>query len=146
MSQYKIQLDALKESYSSALENFHNTFIIHHTNPDSVEYSQIYSQEEGQIRAILGSLFSLQNSIETSIESWNKQIAILDEKLKVEKDANENLHTRVRDKKGTSRGSIGMIIESQESYDYQRLKNITLFIGDIILLYFIYSIAFAKEN
>ena len=146
MNQYKIELETLKESYSSALENFRNTFIIHHTNPDSVEYAQIYSREEEQLHVILGSLFSLQNSIETSIETLNEQISILDEKVKIEKDANENLHKRVRDKKGTSRGSIGMILESQESYDYQRLKNITLFIGDIILLYFIYSIAFAKEN
>uniref|UniRef100_A0A6C0BAT5 Uncharacterized protein n=1 Tax=viral metagenome TaxID=1070528 RepID=A0A6C0BAT5_9ZZZZ len=146
MSIYKTQLDTLKDSFSSALENFYNTFIIHHTNPDSVEYSQIYSQEKGQLSAIHGSLFTLQNSIQQSTDSLNKQISLLDERVKIEKDKNENLHKRVRDKKGAALGSIEMIIESQESYDYQHLKNVTLFVGDIILLYFIYSIAFAKKN
>ena len=146
MSIYKTQLDTLKDSFSSALENFHNTFIIHHTHPDSVEYSQIYSQEKGQISGIHGSLFTLQNSIPQSTDSLNRQISILDERVKIEKDRNEILHKRVRDKKGAALGSIEMIIESQESYDYQHLKNVTLFVGDIILLYFIYSIAFTKEK
>ena len=48
-SDYKTQLNTLDSSFSSAIESFYNTYIIHHTNPSSTEYSQIYAQEKGQI-------------------------------------------------------------------------------------------------
>jgi len=139
MSNYKDQLDALKKSFSSAVETFHNTYIIHHTNPDSAEYSQIYGQEKGQINAINTSLFTLKTTVQRSINMLNQQISVLDKKLEKEKDSNDVLHKKLDEKQGKELGSEELILETQEMYDYQRIKNISLFIGDVILLYFIYK-------
>lgn len=141
MSNYKEQLDALKKSFSSAVETFHNTYIIHETNPDSAEYSQIYAQEKGQINAINTSLFTLKTTVQSSIDMLNQQISVLDKKLEKEKESNDILHKKIDEKQGKELGSEELIIETQEMYDYQRIKNISLLIGDILLLYFIYELA-----
>lgn len=139
MSNYKEELDALKKSFSSVLETFHNTYIIHETNPDSAEYSRIYGQEKGQINSINSSLFTLETTVQSSIHALNQKISVLDKKLEKEKDSNEILHKKMDEKQGKELGSEELIIETQEIYDYQRIKNITLFIGDILLVYFIYE-------
>lgn len=141
MSNYKDQLDALKRSFSSAVETFHNTYIIHHTNPESAEYSQIYGNEKGQINTINNSLFNLDTTVQQSIDTLNLQISALDKKLEKEKDSNDILHKKLDEKQGKEFGSEELILETQEMYDYQRIKNISLFIGDIVLLYFIYKLA-----
>lgn len=141
MDNYKIKINALGTAFSSAIDNFHNTYIVHHTNPESTEYTQIYSRDMGQISEINTALFTLQNSVQTSIDSLNKQISLIDIKLKKEKELNTSLHRKLGDKRGKSLGSEELITETQEMYNYQLIKNITLFIGDVILLYLIYKMA-----
>lgn len=141
MNNYKTKINALETAFSSAIDNFHNTYIVHNTNPDSTEYSQIYSRDKGQISEIDTTLFTLQNSVKTSIDSLNKQISLLDIKLKKEKESNVNLHKKLGDKRGKSLGSEELITETQEMYNNQRIKNITLFIGDVILLFLIYKMS-----
>jgi hypothetical protein len=138
-SDYKTQLNTLDSSFSSAIENFYNTYIIHHTNPSSTEYSQIYAQETGQITSLNSSLFSLRNSVQSSISSLQKENSDLTTKLEREKSSNNILKQKLGEKRGKELGALHLIVESKQSYNYQYIKNATLLVGDIILLYFIYK-------
>jgi hypothetical protein len=139
-SEYKTQLSTIKSSFSSLLDNFYNTYIIHHTNPDSAEYNQIYSQEKGQINSLNTSLFSLQTDIKQSITFLEKDLTQVNKTLDVERALNVKLHKKFDDKKGKELGALGLIVESKESYNHQYFKNIGLFLGDILLVYVLYKI------
>lgn len=140
-SDYKTQLNTLDETFSTAIENFYNTYIIHHTNPNSTEYTQIYSQEKGQITSLNSSLFSLKNTVQTSITSLQDQNSKLSEKLEREKISNNILNQKLAEKRGKELGALHLIVESKQSYNYQYIKNVTLFIGDVILMYLLYRLA-----
>ena len=137
---FEAELKSIKDSFSSAIDNYYNTYIIHHTNPDSSEYTQIYAQEKGQINGLNASLFSLKTNVEQSIDLTQKQISELTIKLEREKSSNGILHTKLGEKRGKELGALNLIVESKESYNNQYLKNTTLLIGDVLLVYFMYKI------
>jgi hypothetical protein len=138
-SDYKIKLDSLNSSFSSAIDNFYNTYIIHHTNPSSTEYSQIYAQEKGQITGLNTSLFSLKMDVQTSIASLQQDISGLNTKLEKDRSENTILKQKLGEKRGKELGALHLIVESKQSYNYQYVKNVTLLLGDIILLYILYK-------
>jgi len=136
---YKTKLDTLNYSFSSAIENFYNTYIIHHTNPSSTEYSQIYAQEKGQISALNSSLFSLKADVQSSITSLQNDNSDLTVRIEREKLSNSILQEKLDEKRGKELGALHLIVESKQSYNYQYVKNTTLLIGDIFLLYLLYK-------
>ena len=137
---FEAQLKSIKDSFSSAIDNYYNTYIIHHTNPDSAEYTQIYAQEKGQINGLNASLFSLQTDVKQSIDLTQKKISELTVKLEREKSSSGILHTKLGEKRGKELGALNLIVESKESYNNQYLKNVTLLVGDVLLVYFMYKI------
>jgi sulfite reductase alpha subunit-like flavoprotein len=136
---YKTQITTLRSSFSTAIENFHKTYIVHHTTPESQEYSQIYAQEKGQITSLNNSVFTLKNDIIQSIDSLKKLIETLQQQLEKEKKSNTELHKKLNNKRGKELGALHLIVESKESYNNQYIKNITLLAGDVILVYLIYK-------
>jgi hypothetical protein len=136
---YKTQLNTLNSSFSSAIDNFYNTYIIHHTNPTSTEYSQIYAQEQGQIASLNSSLFSLKTDIQTSITSLQQDNSKLNTQLEKERYENTILKQKLGEKRGKELGALHLIVESKQSYNYQYVNNTTLLIGDIFLLYLLYK-------
>ena len=136
---YKTQLNTLNSSFSSAIENFYNTYIIHHTNPSSAEYSQIYAQEQGQISSLNSSLFSLKTDIQSSITSLQQENSGLNANLERERSLNDILKQKLGEKRGKELGALHLIVESKQSYNYQYVKNSTLLLGDIFLLYLLYK-------
>jgi hypothetical protein len=136
---YKTRLDTLNSSFSSAIDNFYNTYIIHHTNPSSTEYSHIYAQEKGQITSLNSSLFSLKTDIQSSISSLQQDNSVLNTKLEKERSENTILKQKLGEKRGKELGALHLIVESKQSYNYQYVKNTTILIGDIFLLYMLYK-------
>jgi predicted RNase H-like nuclease (RuvC/YqgF family) len=114
------------------------TYIIHHTNQSSSEYSQIYAQEKGQITSLNSSLFSLRNSVQSSITSLQQQNSDLNAKLEREKTSNNILKQKLGEKRGKELGALHLIVESKQSYNYQYVKNTTLLLADVFLFYLIY--------
>jgi hypothetical protein len=136
---YKTHLDTLNSSFSSAIDNFYNTYIIHHTNPSSTEYSQIYAQEKGQITSLNSSLFSLKTDIQSSITSLQQENSKLNTQLEKDRSSNTILKQKLGEKRGKEMGALHLIVESKQSYNYQYVKNSTLLLGDIFLLYMLYK-------
>jgi hypothetical protein len=138
-SDYKTQLNTLNSSFSTLIDNFYNTYIIHHINPSSTEYSQIYSQEKGQITSLNSSLFNLKNDVQSSITSLQQDNSKLNSKLEKERSSNNILKQKLGEKRGKELGALHLIVESKQSYNYQYVKNTTLFLGDVVLLYMLYK-------
>jgi len=138
-SDYKTQLNTLNSSFSTLIDNFYNTYIIHHTNQSSTEYSQIYAQEKGQITSLNSSLFNLKNNVQSSITSLQQDNSKLNSKLEKERSSNNILKQKLGEKRGKELGALHLIVESKQSYNYQYVKNTTLFLGDVILLYMLYK-------
>jgi hypothetical protein len=82
----------------------------------------------------------LQTDVKQSIDLTQKQISELTVKLEREKSSNEILHTKLGEKRGKELGALNLIVESKESYNNQYLKNVTLLVGDVLLVYFMYKI------
>lgn len=143
-SNYKTQLSTIRSTFSSLLDNFYNTYIIHHTNLDSAEYNQFYSQEKGQINGLNTSMFSLQTNVEQSISSIETKLSDANKKLDDERVSNVNLKTKISEKRGKELGALNLIVESKESYDHQYFKNIELFVGNIIIVYILYKILYSS--
>jgi site-specific DNA-adenine methylase len=140
-SSYSKRLDSLKNAFSSAIDEFYNTYIIHYTNPSSVEYTQIYAQQNGQIASLNSSLFKLYTDIQNANESLNKQISKINVNLEKQKIANSELYEKLNDKRGKELGAVHLKIESADIYRLQYLKNVTLLLGNLILIYILYRLS-----
>jgi len=138
VANYTSQLNSLQSSFSSLMENFYNTYIIHHTNPDDENYSNTYKQEKSQLTTFFSSIFTLKNNIQTSIHNLNQQIAELDNQLQREEVSNVIVQNKLDQKRWKQQGAHDLIKESYKYYQYQYVSNASLIVGNFILLYVIY--------
>ena len=125
----------LDPNYSGRLQSIRNSF-----TTDVAAYNQAptATTNETKLRNDSATLFTLQSEVQGQVETLNTKISILNAKLSSEQAKyNTNLNT-YNQKKGTNSSAYSLIFQSKESYKYQYMENITIFLGDILLLYVIY--------
>jgi len=110
-STFKNNLITLNSQFPSMLDDFKKYYIFFNKNPDYNEYGQLFGNIKGNIQQIQSALFTETNNIEAVIEKINKEMVIINDKIKVAKKKKRNL-----------KGKIG-IVEKKKNEEEEKIYN-----------------------
>jgi SMC interacting uncharacterized protein involved in chromosome segregation len=137
---YKNKLADYVESFPHMLDEFKKYYIFFNKNPDYNEYGQLFGNIKGNVQQIQSALFTETNNIEAVIEKINKEMVIINDKIKVAKKKNRTLKGKLGIVETTNNGVEEMIDDYKNTYNLQYFTNFTLLLGIIIASYIIFKV------
>jgi hypothetical protein len=139
-STFKNNLITLNSQFPSMLDDFKKYYIFFNKNPDYNEYGQLFGNIKGNIQQIQSALFTETNNIEAVIEKINKEMVIINDKIKVAKKKNRTLKGKLGIVETTNNGVEEMIDDYKNTYNLQYFTNFTLLLGIIIAGHIIFKV------
>ena len=109
-------------------------------NPNINEYRNIYSKMKSGLEHINNEVVSTSETLQKKIQKLLELITTLDEKLLEEKELNQDLTMAWEHTQGTDSGSQLMIDDSKELYRLQRLANIDIILGIILMIVLLFRV------
>jgi len=138
--EYSIKINTIAEKYPQILEEFKRNYVIYNQHPNIQEYSNIFSSIKAALASLNKELFVLTNDVEQNIEQLNNshQEYLFD--LEDLKRRNAELKIRLGKASSTNNGADEMNDDAKEQYKYQYLQNVTLFVGNLLLIGTMYKL------
>ena len=121
--QFAVQINNIKTTFFSALDDFKKYYILVKTTPESPEYKNYYANSKSQLQTSNSEMFILTNELEKKISALNSQIELASLKLINEKKLNGELTTSNSGFENTHYGSVIMINDAKTEYNLQYFNN-----------------------
>jgi predicted RNase H-like nuclease (RuvC/YqgF family) len=134
------KINTLTSKFPSLLDDFKKSYIQFNMNPNINEYRNIYSKMKSGLEHINNEVVSTSETLQKKIQKLLELITILDEKLLEEKELNQDLTMAWEHTQGTDSGSQLMIDDSKELYRLQRLANIDIILGIILMIVLLFRV------
>jgi hypothetical protein len=125
----KVLLDELKKLYVTTL-----------MEPDNQQVRAKYQDTMSNINLTQSKILSMSNDLQTNMDDINKELSKLDRLIKIEKDRNKKLKTKLGIIENKNNSALEMISDYKEIYNIQYLRNWALFLSTIICIYTISSV------
>jgi hypothetical protein len=125
-------LNSLNDRMSFILDIFNNAYVNYNMAPSVQEYQTALLNVTNNIISTNGSLFTLSNDIESSINLINKDLTDIDKKIQKEKKLNQTLKKKSSSDTDKINASTQLIDEYKEIYKLKYLNNFNILIGIII--------------
>lgn len=125
---------AIKEQFFSVLDDFKKNYILYNKNPDYTEYENAYNENKSQLQGLQKTMFSINNSIQSSTEKISDVKNSLELKLEGLKEQIDNLEIITASLGQNGDSSEVMKDDFVILYNYQYLQNFCLFIGCVIVV------------
>jgi hypothetical protein len=138
--QYFNKLNTFSEKYPGILDEFKRNYVVYNQHPDIQEYSNVFSSTKSALSGLNKDLFILTNDVQQDIDQLNSQNEQLTIELDDLKKINEMLKRRLAKASGTNNGADIMNDNAKEQYKYQYLNNITMIIGNLLLVGTMYKL------
>jgi len=138
--QYYNKLNTISEKYPGILDEFKSNYIIYNQHPNIQEYSNVFSSIKSALSGLNKDLFILTNDVEQDISQLNAQNEQLTIELDDLKKMNEQLKKRLAKSSSTNNGADEMNDDAKEQYKYQYIQNVTLFVGNLLLIGAMYKL------
>jgi hypothetical protein len=143
--QYEEKISQLNSGLNILLDEFKKTYVITKMNPNNQEYQQKYQNVLSSLEEILSNLFTISNDIQVNINDINKILLKIDKSIREERRENIALKASLKMLKNKNNASLQLISDYKHIYNYNYLRNWSLFLCSIICLATINSI-FRKKN
>jgi hypothetical protein len=140
----KEQIDSIKSTFDSVLDDYKKYYVFYHANPEVNEYQNYYLQSKNQLNNLVKDLFNISKNIHININELSDETSNVYNSLKEERENYEKLSKRVNSLTGNKNGSEILIDDFKKKYNEQFYNNIKLFIG-IILVGFTMKYTFRSE-
>jgi hypothetical protein len=124
----------IKEQFFSVLDDFKKNYILYKKNPDYSEYENAYNENKSQLQGLQKTMFSINNSIQSSTEKISDVKSSLELKLEGLKEQIDNLEIITASLGQNGDSSEVMKDDFVILYNYQYLQNFCLFIGCVIVV------------
>jgi hypothetical protein len=138
--EYINKLDELNGGMSVLLDELKKLYIITLTEPDNKEVKAKYQATISNINLTQSKILSLSNDLQNNMDDINKEVSRLDRLIKIEKDRNKKLKTKLGMIENKNNSSLEMISDYKEIYNIQYLRNWALFLSTIICIYTISTV------
>jgi hypothetical protein len=134
-SQFKTQIASLQSQLPAVLQNFTNNYVLNYSNIDNQEYQQSYADAKNILNNLSSQLFTVSNDIQYNTEEINKKLIEIDELVRKEKKEQKQLKKKLGIVESNMNASEELIINFQEMYDSEYLRNWGLFLSVLIALF-----------
>ena len=130
---YLIKVTDLKDQFLSVLEDFSKYYVYYHKNPEVDEYQQFYLNSKSQLQNINKQLVKETNSVESAIENLSYSLTRMNAKLEYEKMLKGELVGRINGLTNSKNGSSVMLDDTTSIYNKQYFRNLSLFLGIVVV-------------
>jgi hypothetical protein len=134
------KLQTIGEKFSSALDDFSNSYVNYKLYPEYKDYEKIYSNSKRIIEQLQADLFVTTNDVQNNIDQLNKILKNINKEIDSEKTKNIKLIKYLKDITSDSDSSDLLMNESKSLYVKKYISNITLLIGSILLLFSLFKV------
>jgi len=131
--QFIQNLETLQSQLPSILDDFKKYYVFYNKNPEYQEYQTNFQNIKGNLNNINTQLFTLSNSVESSIDQLNKKLFGLDLLIKKERETNKKLKRTLGIAENKNAVTSELISNYKTMYDSGYLRNWALFIATIIV-------------
>lgn len=144
-NQYVESLNTLNDSINLILDEFKNLYVITNMHPDNQEYLQLFENCKANINQIQAKLFTITNNIQSDTNKMNSSLLELDTSIKVERNTNKELKTKLGIIEHKNNSASEMIDNYKEMYDSNYLRNWSLSLSTILCIITI-GIVYKKQG
>jgi hypothetical protein len=127
------QINSIKSTFYSVLDDYKKYYIFYHTHPEVNEYQNYYLQSKNQLTKLIKDLLNITTNINIKINELSDETSNTYNTLKEERVAYEDLTKKVNSLTGTKNGSKMLIDDFKEKYNEQYYNNIELFFGILLV-------------
>jgi hypothetical protein len=128
------KLDELKDKLIPVFESFEKSFILYHNNLDDNEYEQIFNNDKANLEGIISDQFLLENTVTTTINQVNADLARLYMEIEILKKENQYLKKSVKAFDQRANTTDEMFDNHKEFYEIQYLRNWAITLSIVISL------------
>ena len=136
IEEIKNKLIEYSEQYPVILGEFKKYYIFYNKNPDYNEYKINYDSQKDLLQQINNNISNIQTNLEKRIYENNHNNQIIDEKIKNEKQINEELNSLLSEISGLDdpdNKSDTLLENAKTQYKNQFISNIGFFLGIVIV-------------
>jgi len=136
IEEIKNKLIEYSEQYPVILGEFKKYYIFYNKNPDYNEYKINYDSQKDLLQQINNNISNIQTNLEKRIYENNHNNQIIDEKIKNEKQINEELNSLLSEISGSDdpvNKSDTLLENAKTQYKNQFISNIGFFLGIVIV-------------
>jgi hypothetical protein len=134
-SQFKSQIASLQSQLPGVLQNFTNNYVLNYANPGNQEYEQSYTNAKNMLNNLSSQLFTTSNEIQYNTEEINKKLIEIDALVRKEKTEQKQLKKKLGIVESNMNASEELIMDFQEMYDSEYLRNWGLFLSVLVALF-----------
>jgi rubrerythrin len=134
VQQYYDKLSVCSQKYPSILDEFKRYYVIYNKHHEYQEYANIFSSTKGQLAELNKEVFVVTNDVQKNTDVLTKNSENLVMQLEQLKEENENLKKTLASSSGTNKSADEMNEDAKEEYKFQFLRNLSMFLGDIIVI------------
>jgi TolA-binding protein len=109
-------------------------------NPSNNENRNIYSKMKSSLEHLNREVIATTTDLQTRIGDLLGMIHALDQKLMMAKKKNARLEKNWAHTEGSDNGSQMMIDDSKELYKMQRISNIDIILGNVLLIIVLFRV------
>lgn len=142
----KEKIKTFQNQFTLLLDEYYQSYILYHTNPDIPEYEKRFQQDKGALHTLNKQLFVLTNEMEQKNEKINKQMKQMNHLLQKEKKIYQTLSSQYEQLNGSGNSSQIMIENATENYKKQYISNLDLKIGLHVLIATIFGILYHSST
>lgn len=133
--QFKSQIASLQSQLQSVLQDFINNYVLTNANPGNQEYEQSYSNSTANLNNLSSQLFTVSNGVQYNTEEINKKLIEIDKLVRKEKKEQKQLKKKLGIVESNMNASEELIMNFQEIYDSEYLRNWGLFLSVLVALF-----------
>jgi hypothetical protein len=141
---YTEQLDTLKSQLNAVLDDFKKYYIFSKKNPNYADYISAFAKTQSDINSINASLFRLYSAADSELQKLIEEGKVISKEISGKKEELENIKMKLQEIARDNNGSHILIENYKELYKHQYIRNLTLFLGIILVLRVTFNVFIKK--
>jgi hypothetical protein len=133
-------INTLSSKFPALLDDFKKSYVQFNMNPSNNENRNIYSKMNSSLEHLNSEVVATTTHLQTRIGDLLSMIHALDQRLAMAKNKNAKLEKKWAHTEGSDNGSQMMIDDSKELYKMQRISNIDMILGNVLLLIVLFRV------
>ena len=145
-SSFFTAINTLSSKFPSLLDDFKKSYVQFNMNPSNNENRNIYSKMKSSLEHLNSEVVATTTDLQTKIGGLLSMIHDLDQKLMMAKNKNAVLEKTWSHTEGSDNGSQMMIDDSKELYKMQRISNVDIILGNVLLIIVLFRVFRASSS
>ena len=127
------RVQTLQQQLPPILDDFNKYFVLYNKTPNYPEYENMFNNIKQNLNSLGASLFLVSNDVDSNIDNINKAFKNLDILITKERVKNRQLKRKLGIVETEANSSKEMIIDFNQMYDDDYLRNWGLFLSTVLV-------------